>query len=152
MITRRFRQLISKVIAAANIFYLRHFRHVDIGDHCCISWRARIDHANPRGVHIGSYTRVNTHAIILAHDFSHGDPSKMWGNTTIGHHCVIGGWALILPDVTLGNHVFVGAGSVVTKNVPDHCIIAGNPARIIRRGTIINDHTQIEEKGERVKE
>jgi serine acetyltransferase len=47
-------------------------------------------------------------------------------NVTIGcHACIIGG-------VHIGNNVIVGAGSVVVKDVPDNCIVAGNPAKIIR--------------------
>jgi serine acetyltransferase len=39
----------------------------------------------------------------------------------------------VLPGVTIGRGVTVGAGSVVTKNVEDFCVVAGNPARVIRR-------------------
>lgn len=47
-------------------------------------------------------------------------------NVTIGcHACVIGG-------VKIGNNVIIGAGSVVVKDVPDNCIVAGNPAKIIK--------------------
>ncbi|MBQ2069960.1 MAG: sugar O-acetyltransferase, partial [Bacilli bacterium] len=38
----------------------------------------------------------------------------------------------ILPGVTIGNKAVIGAGSVVTKDVPESCVVAGNPARIIR--------------------
>ncbi len=42
--------------------------------------------------------------------------------------------AVILPGVTLGDHTVVGAGAIVTKSFPDgHCIIAGNPAKEIRK-------------------
>ncbi|CAL8096037.1 unnamed protein product [Orchesella dallaii] len=51
----------------------------------------------------------------------------------IGDNCWIGGMSVVLPGVTIGNNVVVGAGSVVTKDVPDDCVVAGNPAKVIRR-------------------
>ena len=51
----------------------------------------------------------------------------------IGESCWIGMNAVILPGVTLGPHTIVGAGSIVTRSFPDgHCVIAGNPARLVR--------------------
>jgi hypothetical protein len=44
----------------------------------------------------------------------------------------LGGSVVVCPDVTIGSNVVVGAGSVVTKDVPDNVVVAGNPARIIR--------------------
>lgn len=52
---------------------------------------------------------------------------------TIGHNVWIGGSVTILPGVTIGDNVTVGAGSVVTKDVDSDCVVAGNPARVIRR-------------------
>ena len=43
-----------------------------------------------------------------------------------------GGGAIIMPGVTIGNNVVIGAGSVVTKDIPDHVIAYGNPCRVIR--------------------
>lgn len=43
----------------------------------------------------------------------------------------VGGGAVLLPGVTVGKNAFVGAGSVVTKDVPDRAIVYGNPARIV---------------------
>lgn len=44
----------------------------------------------------------------------------------------IGAGASILPGVTVGKHAIVGAGSVVTKDVPDYAVVVGNPAKIIK--------------------
>jgi acetyltransferase-like isoleucine patch superfamily enzyme len=52
---------------------------------------------------------------------------------TIGEDCWFGGNVIVLPGVTIGRGVTVGAGSVVTKSVEDFCVVAGNPARVIRR-------------------
>ncbi|MCM1541240.1 MAG: sugar O-acetyltransferase [Blautia sp.] len=54
---------------------------------------------------------------------------------TIGNNVWIGGSAVILPGITIGDNAVVGAGSVVTKDIPDNMIVAGNPAKIIREIT-----------------
>ena len=53
-------------------------------------------------------------------------------NTLIKHGASIGSGATILSNITVGEHAIVGAGSVVTKNVAAHSIVAGNPAKPIR--------------------
>ncbi len=55
-----------------------------------------------------------------------------------------------MPGVKVGNHVVVGSGSVVTKDIPDHSVVVGNPARIIRTGVFLNDNCQIIENGTKV--
>lgn len=52
---------------------------------------------------------------------------------TIGEDCWFGGSVIVLPGVTIGRGVTVGAGSVVTKDVPPFHVVAGNPARIIKK-------------------
>ena len=51
----------------------------------------------------------------------------------VGEDCWFGGGAIVLPGVTIGRGSTVGAGSVVTKDVPPFHVVAGNPARIIRK-------------------
>ncbi|MDY2523007.1 sugar O-acetyltransferase [Weissella confusa] len=51
---------------------------------------------------------------------------------TIGNDVWFGGSVIVLPGVTIGDNVVVGAGSVVTKNVPSNTMVAGNPARVIK--------------------
>ncbi len=51
----------------------------------------------------------------------------------IGDHCFVGIGSCIMPGVHMGNYVVVGANSVVTKDVPDYCMVAGSPARVIKK-------------------
>ena len=50
----------------------------------------------------------------------------------IGNNVWIGGGVNILSGVTVGNNVVIGAGAVVTKDIPDGCVVAGVPAKIIK--------------------
>jgi UDP-2-acetamido-3-amino-2,3-dideoxy-glucuronate N-acetyltransferase len=55
-----------------------------------------------------------------------------WKKTLIKKGAVIGSNATLLP-VVIGENAEVGAGAVVTKDVPDNCIVVGNPARVVKK-------------------
>ncbi len=55
----------------------------------------------------------------------------------IGKNCWLGAGVLVMPGVTIGDNSVVGAGSVVTKNIPENCVAVGNPCRVLRE---INDY------------
>ncbi len=55
----------------------------------------------------------------------------------IGRNCWIGAGALIMPGITIGDNTVVGAGSVVTKDLPSNAVAVGNPCRVLRE---INEH------------
>jgi acetyltransferase-like isoleucine patch superfamily enzyme len=50
----------------------------------------------------------------------------------IKKQAIIGANSTLLPGITIGEHAFIGAGSVVIRDVPDKCVVAGNPAKIIK--------------------
>ena len=52
---------------------------------------------------------------------------------TIGNNVWLGGNVVVCPGVHIGNNVVVGAGSVVTKDIPDDFVVAGNPPKVIRK-------------------
>ena len=76
---------------------------------------------------------------------SHDACRSLKADTYIGNNTIIGIRSIILPGVNVGSHVVVGAGSVVTKNVPDYCVVAGNPARIIREGIRVRNCKIVED-------
>ncbi len=100
-----------------------------------VSFKARIDKTNPKQVVIGSHTYVAFDAIILSHDYSTSRHGGQFDTPTkIGKNCFIGCASIILPGVEIGDEVIVGAGSVVSRDVPSNSIVAGNPARVIHSG------------------
>ncbi len=89
--------------------------------------------AAPITIGRGTWIASNVGIITANHDpldLSRHLPGKP---VELGESCWIGMNAVILPGVTLGPHTVVGAGSIVTRSFPDgYCVIAGNPARLVR--------------------
>ena len=85
------------------------------------------------GITIGDDTQVAANVQLLTNNH---DLYKRQVITckpiTIGKNVWIGAGATILPGVTIGDNAIVGASSVVTKNVEPNCIVAGNPAKLIK--------------------
>lgn len=94
------------------------------------SLRVEFDRTHPRGIHIGPDSYVGNGTVILTHDMTRG----LYADTRIGARCFIGVRSVLMPGVTIGDECIVGAGSVVTRDVPAGSIVAGNPARIVRSG------------------
>ena len=111
-----------------------------------------------RGVTIGARVKVQSHSFICegvtiedevfighgvmfindAYPFSElqsDDPPVILQKTLVRRTAAIGSNATILGDVVIGEHAIVGAGAVVTRDVPARAIVAGNPARILRMRT-----------------
>lgn len=88
-------------------------------------------------VHIGDYVMIgpNTMIVTVNHPLSPMGRRKHLGiakPVTIGNDVWIGGNVTILPGVTIGNNVVIAAGAVVTKDVPNNCVVGGVPARKLR--------------------
>lgn len=109
-------------------YFYRRFYKMDLHPSCRFSMKANLDRTNPRGVHVGRDTYIAFGVVVLAHDMSR----QFHTDTFIGERCFIGGHAIIMPGVRIGDECVIGAGSVVTQNIPSHSIAAGNPAKILR--------------------
>ncbi|MBB6391617.1 acetyltransferase-like isoleucine patch superfamily enzyme [Microbacterium thalassium] len=92
-------------------------------------------------VTIGSHVLIGFGAVILDSD-QHpvGDAPVRTLPVRIGDGSWIAANAIILPGVTVGRRSIVGAGSVVTGDVPDEVVVAGNPARVVRQLSLPPDH------------
>ncbi|MDO4622114.1 MAG: acyltransferase [Eubacteriales bacterium] len=84
-------------------------------------------------IEIGNDVTISIRAVLMAHDAS---TKKLLGYTKLGRikiedHVFIGANATILPGVTIGEYAVIGAGSVVTKDVPARTVAAGCPAKVL---------------------
>ena len=69
------------------------------------------------------------------HPVSRNSAYEYGKEVTVGDNVWFGGSTVVCPGVHIGSQVVIGAGSVVTKDIPDWCIAAGNPCKVIRRIT-----------------
>jgi hypothetical protein len=139
MSLNRFKKL-RKLAVGVKRTWLRRVWKLDIDPTVEMSLSARFDLTHPKGIHIGPYTYVAFEARILSHDMTR----NIKVHTRIGRNCFIGGRSLILPGVTIGDSCIVGAGSVVTRSVPAHSIVAGNPARLLYSGVTLLSYGRID--------
>jgi sugar O-acyltransferase (sialic acid O-acetyltransferase NeuD family) len=79
-----------------------------------------------RGASLGHHARVGAFVSI-------GPGAVIAGQVTIEIGAVVGAGAVVLPKIKIGANSVVAAGSVVNKDVPAHCMVAGNPARVMKR-------------------
>lgn len=141
------RKKVYKIVTRLYPWFLKTAYGMDIGQDVIISRSAKLDRAiNPRGIHIGEGTWILTEAMVLSHDHCRG----LKADTHIGENCVIGVRSMVMPGVSIGDSCIVAACSVVTKDVPSHCVVAGNPAKVIKTGVVVRNG-KIVEPGQSVK-
>ena len=103
-----------------------------------ISFNVCLDNVFPELITIGRDVWLCRNVVVLAH-FNPSEHQRAWlgdvqtGEVVIEDGVFIGVNAVILPGVHIGKAAVVGAGAVVTHDVPPAAIVAGNPARVIRR-------------------
>ena len=122
--------------------YVKHLKQIgmSIGDRVVI-YEPRsvcIDETRPYLVSIGNDVKITRGVTILTHGYDWSVLAGVYacvlgsaGKVSISDNVFIGMNATILKGVSIGKNVIVGANSLVNKNIPDNCVVAGNPAKII---------------------
>jgi len=143
-----FMELASKIIHSIRwwLYRLKGYKNIQRG--VILERNLLLDRVNPRGIYIGEKSLIANGVVILSHEHIKRDINNpkipLMLNTYIGERCFIGINSIILPGVRIGNDCVVGAGSVVTKDIPSGCIVVGNPARIIKTNIKMNDKAILE--------
>lgn len=119
-------------------FYCDYGTHIETGKNFFANYNCTI--LDVAKVKIGDYCQMAPNVAIYTaghpiHPITRNSMYEYGKEVVIGDNVWIGGNAVICPGVHIGNHVVIGAGCVVTKDIPDWSVAAGNPCRVIRQIT-----------------
>lgn len=95
--------------------------------------------SEPYLISIGNHVTISNNVQFITHDggtwvFRDREEYRgvvKFGRIVVGDNCFIGSHSILMPNINIGNNVVVAAGSIVTKSIPDNCVVAGNPAKYI---------------------
>ena len=160
-----FKQKLLNMIARVTLhpglrLWLYRQMGINIGKDCVIEMYANLDDQFPELIFIEDHSGISRYAIVLCHDDSSAkagfDGSQQAGfvdrhgyvaPVRMKSYAAAGAGSILLPGVTLHEGALVGAGAVVTKDIPAHSVAVGVPARVIKGGPSIRE----EEHGESIR-
>ena len=137
----QFKKLIDGPKAASED-YVEHLQSLGmvIGDNTVIysPKHCVVDTTRPWMIEIGDNISITAGVTILTHGYDwsvfkgmYGDVLGSAGHVKIGNNVFIGMNSTILKGVTIGNNVVIGANTLINKDVPDNCVVVGNPQRVV---------------------
>jgi acetyltransferase-like isoleucine patch superfamily enzyme len=128
--------IISKMIQKYRYIKYKILGYKNIHHSVILESDLNLDRVHPSGIYIGENTLIASKVTILCHEHVKRDPKNYLNplikETYIGNNCFIGIGCIILPGIKIGDEVIIGAGSVVTRDIPSNTIAVGNPSKIIR--------------------
>ncbi len=120
--------------------YIQKRRGVKIGEHCHICPYVQIDLVYPDLVQMEDNVTLGSNVMIFAHMnptanyfLKTGEYPRKVAKVIIKSGAVINPGSIILAGITIGKNSIISPGTVVTQDIPDHCIAIGNPARVIKK-------------------
>jgi len=115
-------------------------RGVKIGDGCHFCPYVQIDLVYPQLVHIEDSVTLGANTMIFAHMnptanlfFKNGPYPRKVVQVTIKKGAVLTPGSIVMAGVTIGENSIISPGSVVSQDVPDYCVVVGNPARVVKK-------------------
>jgi sugar O-acyltransferase (sialic acid O-acetyltransferase NeuD family) len=132
-LTNKFEKLGGTLSSLISPFaHIGHFgNHIGVG--CTIMTGVVITNSITLGK--GSLINLNCtigHDSIIGEFVEMSPGTHISGNCKIGDYCIFGTNSTLLPKVSIGNNVIIGAGAVITKDVPDNSLVVGTPGKIIK--------------------
>ena len=114
--------------------------HVHFGHHIYANFNLTL--VDDTHIYIGDYTMLGPNVVIATagHPILPELREKAYqynASVHIGRNCWLGAGVIVLPGITIGDQVVIGAGSVVTKDIPSNTVAVGNPCRVLRQ---VNEH------------
>ena len=111
-------------------------KNIEMGDYSQLGINCKVE----EDLVLGDYVLMGPDVVIFSssHEYKNPDvPIMLQGGierkpVVIGNDVWIGTRVIIMPGVHIGNHVIIGANSVVTHDIPDYSVAAGSPARVVR--------------------
>lgn len=124
----------------SSYFRLQFYRNsgIKIGEKVFISPKAFIDRSKPNMITIGDNCMITRDCMILCHsDAKQGGLMKLWGKreygkVKIGKNVFLGVNTVVMPGVTIGDNVIIGAMSLVDKDIPSNCLAYGIPVKKVK--------------------
>ncbi len=134
--------LLVRIAPRGVILPLHRLRGVKMGKGCYIDPTAIVETAYPENITLGNDVRITAGAILMTHIKAphylreSGLVPSVLKEIVIEDHCFIGVNSVIMPGVRVGKASVVVSGAVVLGDVPPYCMVAGNPAQVVKRFTV----------------
>ena len=144
MIKQFFKSTGKNVVIERNCKFA-HPYNIEIGNDVYINFGVKILNTKEVGIKIGNDVIIGPNTMFLFNKIDYSDLSKPMKNCKVYYESIeikddvwIGANAIVLPGVTIGKRCIIGAGSVVTKDIPYYSVVAGVPAKVIKQYDIKN--------------
>lgn len=120
--------------------YIIKLAGVDVQDFCYIHNGVQFDTVHPERIHLAYKCAISTGVIIITHYRDTSRRNKIFtdGDVYIGKEVLLGQNTIITKPVTIGDGAIVGAGSVVTKDIPPYEVCGGNPAHFLKKRVFVD--------------